>query len=275
MKLPKPIVVADLFPELLDSLIDLLGGLSKEEWDTATICKPWSVKDVCLHMLGGDISNLSWKRDGFSVFSEIESYDHLVQLLNQHNANWVKSTQHFSPELIIDMLKFTGDRVTEYFQSLDPFELGVTVDWVGPDPAPNWLDLAREYTERWHHQQHIRDAVGKPGLMEQKFLSPILDAFILALPRSFEDVRAENGTSLQITIKGNVKKDWVLLKEKSQWKLFEESQGTHQASIIMEDDLAWRVFTKGILKGEAKLCAEISGNQELGERVLETVSIIA
>ena len=111
--------------------------------------------------------------------------------------------------------------------------------------------------------------------MEQKFLSPILDAFILALPRSFEDVRAENGTSLQITIKGNVKKDWVLLKEKSQWKLFEESQGTHQASIIMEDDLAWRVFTKGILKGEAKLCAEISGNQELGERVLETVSIIA
>jgi len=80
MPTPKPVMVADLFPELLESLINLLGGLTKEEWDTPTLCASWSVKDVCLHMLGGDIGNLSWKRDGFSVFSEIESYEHLVQL---------------------------------------------------------------------------------------------------------------------------------------------------------------------------------------------------
>ncbi|HEX3202686.1 MAG TPA: hypothetical protein VHW42_12245 [Actinomycetes bacterium] len=37
------------------------------------------------------------------------------------------------------------------------------VSWVGPDPAPNWLDVAREYSERWTHQQQIRDAAEIPG----------------------------------------------------------------------------------------------------------------
>jgi hypothetical protein len=35
-----------------------------------------------------------------------------------------------------------------------------------------WLDIAREYTERWHHQ-HIRDAVGKPGLKGRVYTSSV------------------------------------------------------------------------------------------------------
>ena len=38
----------------------------------------------------------------------------------------------------------------------------MAVNWAGPEPAPIWLDPAREYTERWVHQQHIRDAVRNP-----------------------------------------------------------------------------------------------------------------
>jgi hypothetical protein len=272
---PKPVIVSELFPELLGSLIDLLGQLSRKEWQADTVCTPWSVKDVCLHLLGSDIGGLSWRRDGFSIFNEIECFDHLVQLINQHNTNWVKCTQHISPELLIDLLKMTGEQTSEYFQSLDPFELGVPVDWVGPDPAPNWLDLAREYTERWHHQQHIRDAVRKPGMTEPKFLSPILDTFVLALPRTFETVQAENGTSIQLTIQGKVSKEWVLLKENSGWKLFEGSQERNHASIVLEDEIAWRVFTKGITNAEARNQAEIRGDHVLAARVLKTVSIIA
>jgi hypothetical protein len=275
MKTPEPILVAELFPSLLDGLICLLESLSEDEWDYPTACTPWSVKDVCVHLLGGDLNNLSWKRDGFSVFPPIESWDHLVRLLNEKNQLWVRATWHFSPRLIIDLLRFSGDKVTTYFQSLDPFEMGVPVAWVSSEPAPVWLDLAREYTERWHHQQHIRDAVNKPGFKESKYLSPILDAFILALPRTFEVIPAKPGTSLQIQITGNVDRNWILLKESRQWMLYEGSEGEHEASIILEDDLVWRIFTKGILKDQARKHVVIKGNPELGERILETVSIIA
>ena len=275
MQTPKPVIVCDLFPVILEELIDLLGGLTKEEWDTPTQCAPWSVKEVCLHMLGGDIGNLSWKRDRFSVFSEINSYEHLVRLLNEHNARWVNSTQYISPKLLIEMLKFTGEQVVEFFQSLDPFELGVPVNWAGPDPAPNWLDLAREYTERWHHQQHIRDAVGKPGLKEARFLTPILDTFILALPRTFRNVAADEGAAIHIKTSGSVIKNWVLVIKTGDWQLYEGAVENPLASISLPDDTAWRLFTKGVPPDVAQNQAEILGDQKLAGKFFETISIIA
>jgi uncharacterized protein (TIGR03083 family) len=275
MQPPKPVIVSDLFPLLLEELINLLDGLTTEEWDTPTICTPWSVKDICLHLLGVDIGNLSWKRDGFSVFREIESYEHLVQLINEQNARWVKSVQHISPKLLVDMLNFIGAQVTAYFQSLDPFELGVPVDWVSPDPAPIWLDLAREYTERWHHQQHIRDAVGKPGLKESRFLAPILDTFILALPRTFRTAVAEEGAALQINISGTENRDWILVFESGVWRLFEGIVENPLAGLSIPDDIAWRVFTKGISLEDARKQVRISGDRQLAGKILGTISIIA
>lgn len=271
----KPVITLDLFPELLEELLRLLGGLTKEEWDTATVCSPWSVKDVCLHMLGGDISNLSWKRDGFSVFSEINSYEHLVELVNEHNARWVQNTQNFSPKFLIDTLEFTGKQVSEYFQSLDPHEPGIPVDWIGPGPAPNWVDLAREYTERWHHQQHIRDAIGKPGIKSARFLGPILDTFILALPRTFRTVAAETGTAIHISTHGEVSRNWTLIREDDTWRLYEGTPPSQAAGIAFPDDIAWRIFTRGISLEKAREHAQITGNLQLASKVLETISIIA
>ena len=55
-------------------------------------------------------------------------------------------------------------------------------------------ERAREFTERWVHQQQIRDAVGKPGLTERRWLHPVLDAFARALPHALRDHAAPGGT---------------------------------------------------------------------------------
>ena len=275
MQPPKQVIVSELFPILLEELLSLLRNLSEEEWTRATICLPWSVKDICLHLLGGDFSNLSWKRDGFSIFSEIASYEHLVQLVNEHNAHWVANMQHLSPKLLIDTLKFTGEQVTEYFQSLDPLKSGVPVDWVSSAPAPVWLDLAREYTERWHHQQHIRDAINKPGLKEAKFLGPVLDTFILALPRTYKDVIVKEEIAININTSGNIHRDWVLSYQSNQWILCEGFVENPKASLFIDSDLLWRVFTKGISVEDAKNQSKLSGDKKIAEKLLETISIIA
>jgi len=275
MQSPQPIFVSTLFPILLSELVSLLKGLSKAEWDLPTACPSWSVKDVALHLLGGDIGILSGKRDGFSIFSSINSWNHLVSLINEQNERWVKGAQRMSPELIIELLNFMGEKVSDYFQSLDPLMIGTPVSWVSPDPAPVWLDLAREYTERWHHQQHIRDSVGKQGLKEPKFLAPILDTFILALPRTFKDIEAESGTSIGIGISGSIRKQWTLNNTLGDWRLYEGSMGEDQVTVVVEDDVAWRIFTNEISAAEAKKLVQIEGNRQLGELVLDTVSIIA
>ena len=50
------------------------------------------------------------------------------------------------------------------------------MDWAtGRDPAPVWLDVAREYRERFVHQQQIREATGRPRLSPE-LTAPVLTA---------------------------------------------------------------------------------------------------
>lgn len=275
MNQPQPIIVIDLLPELLHELLELLSDLSADEWDRRTACSSWSVKDVALHLLGGDIGILSRKRDGFSFTGNVENWDELVNLINQMNAVWIEATRRISRRLLCELLESTGKQVIDYFESLDPYALGEPVSWSGPDPAPIWLDFAREYTERWHHQQHIWDAVEKPGLKQPKFFAPVLDAFVRALPHAYRNVEAPEGTQVALTIMGASGGRWSLLKENGKWHLYLDAGEKPDAEVFIEDDVAWRVFTKGLSREEARSKARILGDQALGLKMLDTVSIIA
>jgi hypothetical protein len=92
------------------------------------------------------------------------SYDELVELVNRLNREWIVAARRMSPRLLRELLAFCGPEVEACFSSLDPMRISGPVDWAGPDPAPVWFDLAREFAERWHHQQQIRDATGRPPL---------------------------------------------------------------------------------------------------------------
>ena len=61
--------------------MELLSGLTPEEWERATTCKGWSVKDVALHLLAIEIQFLSMRRDNhFPPGSDISSFEDLVAL---------------------------------------------------------------------------------------------------------------------------------------------------------------------------------------------------
>ena len=64
------------------------------------------------------------------------------------------------------------------------------MSWAGPGPAPVWLDLAREFTGRRHHQQQIREPTGGLPLYDPYFLAPVLDTLVRALPHSFRHIDA-------------------------------------------------------------------------------------
>jgi uncharacterized protein (TIGR03083 family) len=276
MKQPQPIIVSHLFSELLERLLTLLSGLTAEEWERATVCEGWSVQDVALHLLGVEVGILSRKRDGFSHSSSATGYSGtLVDIVNDLNATWVQAARRISPRLLCDLLQLTGQQACEYWGSLDPYALGAPVSWAGSGPAPVWLDLAREYTERWHHQQHIRDAVGRPGLKEPKFLAPVLDAFVRALPLTYRQVDAPEGTLVALTISGRSGSRWSLLRENGEWSLYLDVAHKPNAEVTIDQEMAWRLFTKGLDEQEALANVSVVGDQPLGLKVLDMVSIIA
>ncbi|MGA9768803.1 MAG: maleylpyruvate isomerase family mycothiol-dependent enzyme [Blastocatellia bacterium] len=276
MRKPEPIIVSHLFSDTLDVLLTLLTNLSADDWNRPTAAPLWSVKDIAQHLLGGELGILSRKRDGYLFTNaQINSWDDFVAFINGLNHDWVKATQRLSPVVLCDLLEFAGRQVCAYFDSLDPFAPGGPVEWAGPEPAPLWLDLAREYTERWHHQQQIRDAVGKPGLKEPEYFAPVLDAFVRALPQTYRNLSADDDTLIALTLTGDSGGKWFLLRENASWNLYINVARQPQAEVSIDQDVAWRLFTKGLSREEARTRAIISGDQALARRALEMVSVIA
>jgi uncharacterized protein (TIGR03083 family) len=272
---PQPILVADLFPETLESLLDLLSQLSNEDWNRSTVCSKWSVKDIAAHLLGGKLGILSRKRDAYTLGTDISNWTDLVNLINTLNDTWVKAAARLSPRVLCDLMKSAGEQVCDYFKSLDPFAIGGPVDWAGPERAPVWLDLAREYTEWWHHQQQIRDAVGKPGLKEPRFFQPAIDTFLRALPHTYRDVEAPDNTIIAVTITGDSGGRWILRRQNDKWRLFVNGRGQADAETTLDQEIAWRLVTRGINKEEAFTKANLTGDRDLALKTLEMISVIA
>jgi len=276
VKTPQPILVTDLFPEVQNALLALLNELTPEEWNRPTVCSQWSVKDIAAHLLGGQIGILSRKRDHYLFSGDpIREWDDLVTLINSLNDTWVKAASRLSPRLLCELLKLTGEQVCQYFKTLDPYAQGDPVDWAGPNRVPVWLDLAREYTEWWHHQQQIRDAVGKPGLKEPTYFRPLLDTFVRALPHTYRNVEALEGTLLVLTITGDSGGQWGLHRNNGLWLLYTDVTEPADAEAIMDQEVAWRLFTKGISSHEANAAATLAGDVSLAAQALEMVSVIA
>lgn len=281
MTVPRPPIEVDpLFPGERAALLDLLGGLSTEQWLMPTVCAGWSVQDIAAHLLGDDVGFVSRWRDGapnpsFEEGLDISRWDGLIAAIDRQNAEWVRATRRISPPLLVELLRVTGFRFHELVVTLDPDTLAGPVDWAGPEPAPVWLHLAREYSERWVHQQQIRDAVRRPGLTGRRWLRPVLAAFVLAVPRALDRAPAAPGTSVRLVVEGEAGGSWRLARAAGGWEFGVDSETSPDAEVVMDAGTAWRLFTKGITPTDAARSATLRGDPELTAALLETVAILA
>jgi len=275
-----PIDVLGLFPLLNDQLISFLKNLSGSDWHKQTVAKEWVVKDVSAHLLDVNFRKISSERDGWSIKPDtaIQSNDDLVNYLNRLNADWVKSAKRLSPAILIELLESTNEMVVEIFKGLDPFASSAApVSWAGETVSYNWFDIAREYTERWHHQQQIRDALNDTGIMTKELYYPVLDIFIQAWPFTCNEAKAGEGTILKTVVTGEGGGEWFLKMESGKWKA-ESKQAKVNAIVaetIIHGDIAWKLFSKSVRKEDVKGSVDIKGDRQLGEKVLDMVSVMA
>ena len=273
-----PVDLAGRFAPLDAELIALLRRLGPDDWQRPTACARWSVKDIAAHLLDTNVRQLSFKRDGLSPTPDvpIASYADLVGYLNRLNAEWVTAARRISPALLIELLEYTGRQVADLFSRLDPEAPALfAVAWAGEERSANWFDIAREYTERWLHQEQIRDAVGAPGLTARSWMHPVLDVFLRALPHRYRETTAPPATELHIAIEGPAGGDWTLRRDEKDWRLYQGTSGSAAAGVRMDQDVAWRLFTKGLSPEAARGKARIEGDQSLADGVLGTLAIMA
>jgi uncharacterized protein (TIGR03083 family) len=283
MKPLAPVYVNDLFGDERAQLLETLESLSREQWDAPTVCAGWSVKDIAAHLLADDLGPVSRRRDGHSASWFSGEWDELLAFINRQNEEWVAAMRRVSGPLLVELLRFSGERVFAVYRSLDLDSVGPVVDWAGPQPAPMWLHVAREYTERWLHSQQIYDALGVDRAKEPRLFAPVLDTFVRALPHTYRNVDAAPNTHMLLVITGDAGARWSLVRDDvpqpppaaSSWALYEAAETAPAATVTLDQETAWRLFTKGIDPAAAHERATIEGDVGLGEVALSAVAILA
>jgi uncharacterized protein (TIGR03083 family) len=270
-----PLYTAHLFAPLHQRLVELLEGLDPADWERPTMAPAWRVRDVAAHLVEVDLRRLSVGRDGHRIEPDrpITDYRDLVKFLNQLNAEWVSTARRFSPRVLVELLRYSGSEMARMVAELpqhDPAPFAV--DWAGERRSENWFDIGRDYTERWHHQMQIRDAVGASGLLDKRWLLPLLDLSVRCLPRSYAGVDAAPDTTIVLHVAGAAA--WTLRVEQGAWRLWRGTTAAPTTTVRLDPDTAWRVFFNALSPADARRRATVEGDAALAEPLFSARAVM-
>lgn len=195
-----------LFPVIDQHLIQLLRSLNNADWKKPTLAGSWTVKDIAAHLLDTAMRSVSIYRDQFSGEKpeKISGYQDLVSYLNTLNAEWVSAFKRVSSAQLIDLLESISALQYEQYKKLDPVQPPIfSVAWAGEESSTNAFHTAREYTEKFHHQLQIREALGCAEVLITKTLFlPFMDTLMQGLPHTYREVKVNDGNTVQIVVSG-------------------------------------------------------------------------
>lgn len=272
-----PIDTAPLFRPLLAELLAVLRSLEPSDWNRPTMAPAWRVRAVAAHLLDGDLRKVAVYRDGHFLPTDgsIESERDLTRFINAINASGVSYAARLSPRLITDLVEITGTWVAALVEGLPLGGRSIfPVSWAGESVSENWMDIGREYTERWHHQMQIRDATGRPRLLEPRWMLPLLEISVRALPRAYARTSAPPGSSVTLDVHGETTASWSLVQDRRGWAVMRGRPEAPTAVVNVEADDVWRMFYNALPEDELARRVGVTGNRALATPLLRTRSVI-
>ncbi len=218
----QPIFTNELLKDCDEQLYKILLSVEPNVWTRIAAYEEWTVKDVFSHLVDVTSRRLSLGRDELNLPPDapITSYDELVGFIDRLADEWVTVTRRISPRVLLTLFKTLKNELYDYFISCDPFGEGIPVAWAGENHSANWFDQAREYTEHWIHQQQIRAALSLSPIQRREHWEAVMDVSIRCLPTAYQNIVFPEGTALGITVTGEVSKDYCLVREALNWKLY-------------------------------------------------------
>ncbi len=265
--LGRPIDARPLFGSELRALLDTLRGLNAADWRRPAL-PDWTVHDLAAHLLGDFEGRLGANRGAFLPGETLAAFIHRT------NQELVARRADDSPALLVDALESAGTRAAERFAAADLDAPALGVSWAGVDPAPAWLDIAREFTEYWTHRQQIRHAVGLPTDSAPEVMSMVLDTFMRALPHTLRRTTAPLGTRIDVIAEGEGGGSWTVTATAGRWTLAAPPTTAPTASVLLDTESAWRLCTRAIDPATALGRARTQGEHRLAAAACEVVSIV-
>jgi uncharacterized protein (TIGR03083 family) len=200
-------VSADLTPyvsawqQTTESLSALCARLSFGDWERATECPGWSVRDVVSHVIALESELLGDPRPIHSLPSDLR---HVRSEFNRYMEVPVDYRRcHTPPEMVGELehvLIRRNRALTNETRGLDEQVRGLMGTTV-----PLGRLLRTRVCDIWAHEQDVRRAVGQPGNLDGPAALIARDRMLETLPKAVaREAKAPSGTTVALDVSGPV-----------------------------------------------------------------------
>ncbi|MDG9705197.1 maleylpyruvate isomerase family mycothiol-dependent enzyme [Streptomyces sp. DH37] len=190
---------ADAWAHSIEAISELVSPLVEGEWNRATECPGWSVRDVVSHVIGSECEMLgdprpihSLPRDLFHVKDEVSRRVEVqVDVRRCHTA----------PEMTSE-LEYTIIRRSRQLRNEKRDPSAKVVDPLGRETTLEQALRIRAF-DVWVHEQDLRRALGQPGNLDSPGAHVARDVLLDALPKVVaKDAAAPPNSAVVLDVSG-------------------------------------------------------------------------
>ncbi|MFD4985699.1 maleylpyruvate isomerase family mycothiol-dependent enzyme [Streptomyces sp. NPDC058374] len=192
---------ADAWTHSVEAISELVQPLPEAQWNLATPCPAWSVRDLVSHVIGLDCEMLgdprpihTLPRDLYHVRTDHQRYMEMQVDVRRH---------HTGPEMTAE-LEYTIIRRSRQLRN-ETREPSATLR--GPLGTEQTLEAAMyaRAVDVWLHEQDLRTALGQPGNLDSPGAYIARDMLLSALAKVVaREAGAPPGTAVVIDVQGPV-----------------------------------------------------------------------
>lgn len=159
------------------AIVDLGRSCTEADFDKATACPGWTVKDQISHVVGLE----SWLHTGEVPRVDVPAYGHIRNDTGQFLEKSVELRRRMVGQKIVDELEtVAARRIAEFSAPGITLETVVRGAW---GQAPVGETLQRRILDIWTHEQDLRQALRRPGNLDSGGAAVFMDQLFAALPR--------------------------------------------------------------------------------------------
>ncbi len=173
--------LTDAWRHTVQAVIDLGHGCRQGDFERATDCPGWTVKDQISHVVGTEL----WFATGEVPAVEVPAYGHIRHRMGAMMEKAVELRRWRAGEAIVGELAQVFEmRQTQYDRP------GLTLETVVPGPTgrrPLRDVLTLRIMDVWCHEQDIRSALRQPGNLDSAAAAVFMDGLFERVPGLLAD----------------------------------------------------------------------------------------
>jgi uncharacterized protein (TIGR03083 family) len=264
----------DRLREVWSDIAGLCDDLTSAQWVTPTDCPGWTVRDNVAHMIGTERMLMGEQPGARAEGGETAVPAYVRNDIGKANEQWIATYRGWDgPKLLDEFRAVTARR-------LDQLRAFTTADWeregfTPEGPGPYRQFMAIRVFDCWYHDQDIREALDRPGLMD----GPVAD---LSLQRIIErgmpyvvgkKAGAPQGARVRFDVTGPALMADVVVDGRAAVAPSDASQ-TPSTSITLDRRTFARLAGGRWTGAHARTygAVRVGGDQELGNRVVDNMA---